>query len=110
MHIEIQGPQDILEGFKLSLHHELHKAGFSDGPKIISADRKVIGYTKGDAILNIEISEESERGQSRLMVECESEIPGFQNIWDAALIAYGKEIVNRIQNFAIDKEKVKREF
>jgi len=110
MRIEIQAPEVILQEFGLRLHDELLKAGFSEGPKVHSADHKVVGYTKGDAILNVEISHESESREPRLTVESEAEVPEFQNIWDAALIDCGRNFIARLKSFAIDKEKVKKEF
>jgi hypothetical protein len=109
MRIEIQGPQGLLEEFRLRLQDQLQKAGFSQGPKVTSMDRKVIDYTKGDAILNIEISHESEGRQGHLIAECETPIPEFEEVWDAALVTYGKEILERVRSFAIDKDRVKKE-
>ncbi len=104
MQIEVRGPDAFLEEFRLHLHDQLEKNGYVKGPKVGSMET----YTKGDSILSLQISEESEGRECRLHLESEQEVPELAKIWDNALIAYGKELIGRLDGMAQGSEYVKK--
>jgi len=111
MLIEAIGRQTILEQLRLHLEDQLARNGYSEGPKYSSMDRGVlIDYVKGDVIVSIRLAEESDSGAAgQLTIESELELPELARIWDDALIAMGKDVVEQLKNFAQDNSRVERE-
>lgn len=110
MQIDISGPERLLEDLRLYLGDLLEQKGYSKGPKLLSMGAgMMVDYLKDDIIVSIEISEEAEGQECRLHVECEQDIPGFDEIWDTALVNYGKDIIVRLRSYAKDKKKVEQE-
>lgn len=110
MEIETRAPEPFLEEFRLFLTDELIQHGYTEGPKIKSMESGImIEYLKNNWIVSLQISEESEQGESFMRLQSEREIPELNEIWDAALISFGKQILLRLRNFAVDKAKVSRE-
>ena len=108
MQIEVHGPQQVMEQIRLMFQDQMEKAGYEEGPKFTSRDTGVlINYTKGDLIVSIQVTEESETKDSTLRVEAEQEIPEIYELWDTALIQFGKDQIRHLYDFAIDKNKVK---
>jgi hypothetical protein len=109
MRIEIEGPQGILEEFRLYLQDQLLKEGFIQGPKIDSVETGLmIEYLRGDQIVSVEISSEVEGKSSRMHLEANKNIPSLSDIWDDSLITYGKQSVHRLLAYAQNKDKVKK--
>lgn len=107
MHIEVHGPEHMLEEIRLHLQDQLERAGYREGPKISAMEAGIlIDYVKEDSIISIQVTEESEIGESLLHVECEKELPELRDFWDAALVGYGKAVLERLMNFAVDKARV----
>ena len=110
MQIEAHGPEQIMEQIRRLFQDQLEKAGYQEGPKFTSMDAGIlISYTREEVIVSIQVTEESETSDSRLRVEAEQDIPGMYELWDAALISYGREVFERLRSFAIDKSKVEKE-
>jgi hypothetical protein len=111
MLIEAAGPQPILEQLRLHLEDQLARNDYSEGPKYSSMDRGIlIDYVKGDVIVSIRLSAESDSGRAgQLSIESEVELPDLAQIWDDALIAMGRNVVDQLKDFAQDKSRVERE-
>jgi hypothetical protein len=108
--IEIHGREAMLEQIRLRLQDELERNGYKEGPKVSSMDAGVlIDYLKGDLIVSIQVTLESEAGESILHVECEQEVPELEKIWDTALIHYGREVLEHLRNWSLDKDRINRE-
>jgi hypothetical protein len=103
MQIEVHGPESFLEEFRLNFHDQLEKNGYLKGPKVGQHET----YMKGDFILSIEISEESEGRHCCFHVESEQNIPELRQIWDNALIEYAKQTIDRLEKTAQDPTSVK---
>ena len=107
MQIEIQGQVALLEQLRLRLQDQLEQRGFVEGLKVGSMKSGLmIDYVKEESIISIQLTEESDSGESLLRVESEKEIPGLRDAWDDALISYGKELMAKLRDYALDKEKV----
>jgi hypothetical protein len=110
MEIEITAPKEILEEFRFHLHDQLLAAGFTQGPKIDSVESGIIiEYLKGNQIVSLEIQSELEGKNSIMHVEANQEIPELKELWDQAVLSYGKVNMERLLEFALDKNKVRKE-
>jgi hypothetical protein len=109
MLIEVRGSEAMLDEIRLHLEDELQKAGYGTGPRLGSMDSgTLLSYVKGDAIVSLQVTEESEAGESTLRIEAEREIPELYELWDAALTSYGKKVMNILKAFASDKTRVEK--
>jgi len=104
MQIEIHGPESFLEDLRLNFHDQLEKNGFHKGPKVGQHET----YTKGDLILSLEISEESDRRHCCFHVESEQNISELPEMWDKALVEYVKQAIDRVEKTAQDSTSVKK--
>jgi hypothetical protein len=110
MLIEVNGPQEILEQILLLFQDQLTKASYSEGPRVGSMDSGTwTTYVKGNLIVTLQLSQESETDETTLRIEAEQEIPELHTLWNTALIQYSKKIKETLIQFATDKEFVKRE-
>jgi hypothetical protein len=104
MPIEIRGSEHLLEELRLFLGDQFYKRGYEQGPKVGSIDSgETVNFAKGDDIVTVHIKEEDE--ESLMYVESEKEIPELTDIWDDAIITYGKEVLKRLRNYSINKDK-----
>jgi hypothetical protein len=103
MQIEVHGPESFLEDLRLNLHDQLEKNGYLKGPKVGSHET----YMKGDLILSLEITEESEGRHCCFHVESEQNISELPEMWDNALIEYAKQAIDRAEKNAQDPASVK---
>jgi hypothetical protein len=103
MQIEVHGPESFLEEFRLNFHDQLEKNGYLKGPKVGQHET----YMKGDLILSLEISEESEGRNCCLHVESEQNISELPEMWDQALVEYAKQAIDRVEKNAQDSTSVK---
>jgi hypothetical protein len=103
MQIEVQGPDSFLKEFRLNFHDQLQKSGYLKGPKVGQQET----YLKGDVILSVEISEESEGRECCFHVESEQNISELPQIWDNALVEYAKQVIDRVEKNAQDQASVK---
>jgi len=104
MPIEIRGPEHLLEELRLFLGDQFLKRGYEQGPKIGSMDSGgTVNFAKGEDIVTVHIKEEDEG--SLMYVESEKESPELNDIWDDAIITYGKEVLKRLRNYSINKGK-----
>lgn len=109
MQIEIEGPEFILEEFRLHLNDQLLKSGFVQGPKIDRVDSGlIIEYLRGGEIVTIEISSEREGENSKMHLDANKNIPALNDIWDDALVSYGKQSLHHLLSYARNKDKVKK--
>ena len=104
MQIEVHGPDSFLQEFRLNFHDQLEKNGYLKGPKVGQHET----YMKGDVILSIEISEESEGRECCLHVESEQSISELPKMWDNALVEYAKQLLDRLEKNAQDSTSVKK--
>lgn len=104
MQIEVHGPEPFLEELRLNLHDQLEKNGYLKGPKVGQHET----YVKGDLILSLEISEESEGRPCCLHVESEQNIGELPTIWDNALVEYAKQAIDRVEKNAQDPVSMKK--
>lgn len=104
MHVEVQGPQEFLEGLRMHLQDFLENAGYNKGPKLTSMGTGlVIEFVKDSTIISLQITEESERGTSNLRMESEGDIDDFERIWNQAVLGYTREILERLRSYATDE-------
>ena len=109
MPIEVRGSEHFLEELKLFLMDQFTKRGYMQGPKVSSRDSGVtVNFTKGDLIVTVHIKEEDE--SSLMYVEAEQEIPELADIWDEAIITYGKDLLTRLRGFSINKDRIDQAF
>ena len=104
MQIEVHGPESFLEEFRLNFHDQLEKNGYLKGPKVGQHET----YMKGDVILSVEISEESEGRECCLHVESEQNIHELSEMWDNALVEYAIQMIGRVEKIAQDPASVKK--
>ncbi|HEY7161739.1 MAG TPA: hypothetical protein VH815_10795 [Acidobacteriota bacterium] len=104
MQIEVHGSDSFLEEFRLNFHDQLQKNGYLKGPKVGNHET----YMKGDVILSIEISEESEGRECCFHVESEQDISELPQMWDNALVEYAKQMIDRVEKNAQDPSSVKK--
>lgn len=104
MQIEVHGSESFLEEFRLNFHDQLQKSGYLKGPKVGPHET----YMKGDVILSVEISEESEGRECCLHVESEQDIIELPKMWDNALIEYAKQMIERVEKNAQNQASVKK--
>src|SRR5262245_16801999 len=104
MQIEVHGPESFLEDLRLNFHDQLEKIGFKKGPKVGQHDN----YMKGDLILSLEISEESEGRPCCFHVESEQNNTELAEMWDKALVEYAKQAIDRVEKTAQDPAFVKK--
>jgi len=107
MQIEVRGPEAILDQIRLYLHDHLEKNGFRKGMKVGFSESVMADYVKDDLIVCVELKQETET--SLLRVESEQDIPELHQMWDAALVSYGREVLEYLRNFAMDENKVSQE-
>ena len=110
MPIEIRGPVNTLDELRLFLSDQLVRSLYKVGPKFSSVDSGVATtYLKKDLIVSVHMGEPDEQGQCVLYMESEQKIPELEQIWDDAIIKYGKEIFKRLRRYSIKKDRVDRE-
>ncbi|MGH9856777.1 MAG: hypothetical protein ACRD4B_02935 [Acidobacteriota bacterium] len=110
MFIEIHGSEDMLQQLRLNFEDELQNAGYGRGPRLGSMDAgRLDHYIKEGTIVSIQITEESEAGDSAMKIETETEASELYQLWDTALIAYCRNTVKQILDFAHDKKRVEQE-
>lgn len=110
MQIDVHAPEYFLEEFRLHLQDQFAKQGWTQGPKVGSIDRgHMTNFLKGESIVSLEISEESEGHDPTLHLESEVEIPELDEIWDRAIVVFGKELFSRLTSIARNKDKVTQE-
>lgn len=110
MEFEAKGAEDMLSLIRLHLQNELEKRDFRKGPKLLSMDSGVfVDFLKGDFVVGIQILP-GEEGETTLRMESEQEIAELNDVWDAALISFGQDVLARLKSFAIDKNKVAKGF
>jgi hypothetical protein len=109
MLIEVRGSEAMLDEIRLFFEDELQKAGYAAGPRLGSMDAGILlSFVKGDAIVSMQVTEESESGVTTLRIESEQEISELYLLWDSALIRYGKELMSILIEFASDRTKVEQ--
>jgi hypothetical protein len=109
MFIEVHGSEDMLQQLRLNFEDELQNSGYGRGPRLGSMDAgRMDHYIKGQSIISIQITEESEAGDSTLRIETEREADELYQLWDTALIAYARSTWSRILDFAHDKKRVEQ--
>jgi len=104
MQIEVHGSESFLEEFRLNFHDQLEKNGYLKGPKVGQHET----YMKGDVILSVEISEESEGRECCFHVESEQNASELLQIWDNALVEYATQVIDRVEKNAQDPASVKK--
>jgi len=107
MQIEVRGPEAILDQIRLYMQDQLEKNGFRKGMKVGFSESVMADYVKEDLIVCVELKQEAETGLLR--VEAEQDIPELNQMWDAALVSYGREILEYLRSFARDQSKVSQE-
>ena len=109
MQIEVQGTESILRDISIIFGELLRISGYLEGPRFGTMDSgNLINYVKDSRIVSVQLTEESESDGSALRVETEAEIPELNELWDSALITYGKRLKMKLSNYAINKEKVEQ--
>jgi hypothetical protein len=109
MQIEVSGPQDWLEQFRMVLGDQLERHGYKAGPRLGRIQSGAVAtFVKDDVIISVQVSEESESGDALLRMESEGEIPHADEIWDDAVIALGSEWIARLSSMARDSKKVEQ--
>ena len=109
MRIEVNAEAHLLEAFSFALRDLLEKRGYRSGPSVGRLDSGTYwSFLKEEVILTVELDEAAESGECRLSVESETEIPGFDEIWDDALIAVGRDLLSRIRGMARDVKKIEQ--
>jgi hypothetical protein len=107
MLIEVRGSEAMLHEIRLFFEDELQKAGYAAGPRLGSMGAGILlSFVKVDAIVSMQVTEESESGVTTLRIESEQEISELYLLWDSALIRYGKGLMSILIEFASDKTKV----
>lgn len=110
MPIEIRGPAHTIEEFRMFLSDQLIQSRYREEAKVSAMDSGIaISYTKKDLIVSVHLGEQDDHGERTLYMECEKEIPELEQIWDDAIIKYGKELLKRLRSYSIKKEKVDQE-
>ena len=104
MQIEVHGPESFLEDLRLNFHDQLKKNGYFRGPKVGQHET----YVKGNLILSLEISEESEGRHCCFHVESEQNISELPEMWDKALVEYAKQTIDRVEKNAQNPATVKK--
>ncbi|MCI0412856.1 hypothetical protein L0222_08665 [bacterium] len=111
MLIEVRGSEEMLDEIRLFFEDELQKTGYGTGPRLGSMDAGILlSFVKGDAIVSMQVTEESEAGVTTLRIEAEHEIPELHELWDSALIRYGKKVMSTLIDFASEKTRVEQGF
>lgn len=109
MKIEISAAVEILQEFRLHFHDQLLGAGFIQGPKIDSVESGIIiEYLRGNQIISVEIQSGPEGKKCLMHMEANQEIPELKELWDEAVLSYGKVNIERLLEFALDKNKIRR--
>jgi hypothetical protein len=109
LQIEIRCPESFLEEFRLHLEDEFEKNGYLKGPKVAYKDASHMEtYVKGEIIVSLQI-QESDSGESALNLESEEEIADMKEIWDSAVIKYGKVLIQRLCDIAQNASFVEKE-
>jgi hypothetical protein len=97
----------MLEEFRSFLCDQLIRARFTEGPKVSSMESgSSVSYTKKDLIVSIQIGRGDDQGNCLMYMECERKVPELDEIWDQAIINYGKELMKRLRKFSINKSRV----
>jgi hypothetical protein len=109
MFIEVHGTQDMLQHLRLNFEDELQNAGYARGPRVGSMDAgRFDHYMKAESIVSIQIIEESQAGDSALKIETEQQSNELYQLWDTALMTYGKKLLATLVEFAHDKKRVEQ--
>ncbi len=109
MQINVRGPESFLEEFRLRLEDELEKNGYQKGPKVGYVESgHMETYLKGETILSLQ-TQESDSGEASLHLESEEEIANIKEMWDTAVIKYGKELIQRVQAIAQNPSLIEKE-
>lgn len=109
MQIDTSGPLEFLEKFSFSLREEFEKNGYSEGPHIGRMDSGTCWtLLKGKMIVALQLQEGDDPTNVKLHLESEKDVPGIDQIWDNALISFGRELLSRIRQMAKDPQKVEQ--
>jgi hypothetical protein len=109
LQIEVRGPENFLEEFRLRLEDELENNAYLKGPKVGSAEvGHVETYIKGGIILSLQV-QESDSGEALLHLESEQEIPDMKELWDKAVIKYGHDLIQRLREIAQNPSLIEKE-
>lgn len=107
MEFEIKGSQGMLSEFRIHLQNGLEKRGFERGPKLLSmASGTIVDFLREDLVVGIQILPEEEQQVSTLRMETEQDVPELTEVWDSALVSYGKQVVELLNAAAINKKAV----
>lgn len=107
MELEIKGPEGMLSEFRTHLQNGLESKGFKKGPKFLSmASGVIVDFLREDLVVGIQILPEEEQQTSTLRMETEQDIPELIEIWDSALVSYGKQVMALLKSAAINKKIV----
>lgn len=105
MEFKMIASEDLLSQFRIHLQNELEKRDFKKGPKLLSMDAgTILDFLKDDLVVSIQISESEEAATLRM--EAEQEIAELNDVWDASLISFGREILALLRSCAVDRGKV----
>jgi hypothetical protein len=109
LQIEVRCPESFLEEFRLHLEDEFEKSGYMKGPKVGYIESgHMETYVKGGIIVSLLIKD-SDSGESVLNLESEQEVADMKEIWDRAVIKYGKDLIERLRNIAQNASFVEKE-
>jgi hypothetical protein len=109
LQIEVRSPESFLEEFRLHLEDEFEKNGYMKGPKVDHIESGYMEtYVKGEIIVSLQIKD-SDSGQSALHLESEQDVADMNEIWDRAVIKYGKNLIERLRNIAQNASFVEKE-
>jgi hypothetical protein len=107
MQIEARAKHWLLRELMEVLSSKLLESGYLEGPGLQLMDEgNLMNYMKDDRIICLHLEEESE--ESILIVDSESEIPEVYDVWDSALIEFGKKVKMQLITFAKNQKKVKQ--
>lgn len=108
MEFKMIASEDLLSQFRIQLQNELEKRDFKKGPKLLSMDAgTILDFLKDDLVVSVQISA-GENDAAMLRMEAEQEIAELNDVWDASLISFGREILALLRSCAIDRGKVNK--
>ncbi|HET6266741.1 MAG TPA: hypothetical protein VFG11_03415 [Acidobacteriota bacterium] len=106
MRIEARGPEGVLIELRWHLENELEDRGYQEGPRVLSAETGTYtNFIKGKGMVGVQLVA-GEEEDSVLKMESEQENQEWHEMWDAALIRLGKDVLTRIETFAKDRSRV----
>jgi len=110
MFIEVRGNEYILNNLSKIFGDLLRVSGYTEGPRFATMDTgNLMNYAKGPTMVSVQLrEEESEMNETVLRVESEVEVPELYDLWDSALIVFGKKMRMQLLDFAVSKQKVER--